>query len=121
MGTIISTRKHPFYTKRMPQLNLNRLANAGGRDYIDTRLCRAPNETDTQWFGDKDEEIVGRKERTALVNDAQRITAKIRQYIFKKPVGRNGVDEGFSKNCGGDNTSLDEFMGEVCDAWRACL
>lgn len=116
MGTIISERKHPFYTKRMPQLNLNRLANAGGRDYIDTRLWRAPNETDTQWFGDKDEGIVGRKERTALVNDAQRITAKIRQYIFKKPVGRNGVDDGFSKNCGGDNTSLDEFMGEVCDA-----
>lgn len=116
MGTIISTRKHPFYTKRMAQLNLNRLANAGGRDYIDTRLWRAPNETDTQWFGDKDEGIVGRKERTAMVNDAQRITAKIRQYIFKKPVGRNGVDDDFSKNCGGDSTSIDEFMGQVCDA-----
>ena len=33
METIISTRKHPFYLKRMPQLDLNRLANAGGRDY----------------------------------------------------------------------------------------
>ena len=116
MGTIISTRKHPFYLKRMPQLDLNRLANAGGRDYIDTRLWRAPNETDTQWFGDKDEGIVGRKERTALVNDAQRITAKIRRYIFKKPVERSGVDEDFADNAGGDNTSLDEFMGEVCDA-----
>ena len=116
MGTIISKRKHPFYTKRMPQLDLNRLANAGGRDYIDVRLWRAPNETDTQWFGDKEEGIVGRKERTALVNDAQRITAKIRQYIFKKPVERRGVAEDFAKNCGGDNTSLDEFMGEVCDA-----
>lgn len=116
MGTIISSRKHPFYIKRMSQLNLNRLANAGGRDYIDTRLWRAPNETDTQWFGDKDEGIVGRKERTAMVNDAQRITAKIRQYIFKKPVGRNGIDDDFSKNCGGDSVSVDEFMGQVCDA-----
>lgn len=114
--TIISKRKHPFYTKRMPQLDLNRLANAGGRDYIETRLWRAPNETDTQWFGDKDEGIVGRKERTALVNDAQRITAKIRQYIFKTPVQRNGVGEDFAKDCGGDNTSIDEFMSEVCDA-----
>ena len=114
--SIISKRKHPFYTKRMPQLDLNRLANAGGRDYIDVRLWRAPNETDTQWFGDKDEGIVGRKERTALVNDAQRITAKIRQYIFKTPVQRNGVGEDFAKDCGGDNTSIDEFMSEVCDA-----
>lgn len=114
--TIISQRKHPFFTKRMPQLDLNRLANAGGRDYIDIRLWRAPNETDTQWFGDKEEGIVGRKERTALVNDAQRVTAKIRQYIFKKPVERKGVDDGFSKDCGGDSTSVDEFMGSVCDA-----
>lgn len=114
--SIITTRKHPFYLKRMSQLDLNRLANAGGRDYIETRLWRAPNETDTQWLGDKDEGIVGRKERTALVNDAQRITAKIRQYIFKKPVERSGIDEGFAKNCAGDNVSVDEFMGEVCDA-----
>lgn len=115
-NAVIKERRHPFYKKRMPQLDLNRLANAGGRDYIETRLWRAPNETDTQWFGDKDEGIVGRKERTALVNDAQRITAKIRQYIFKTPVVRNGIDEAFAKDCGGDNTSVDEFMSQVCDA-----
>ena len=115
-NSILTTRTHPFYLKRMPQLNLNRLANAGGRDYIETRLWRAPNETDTQWLGDKDEGIVGRKDRTALVNDAQRITSKIRQYIFKKPIERKGISEDFAKNCAGDNVSIDEFMGEVCDA-----
>ncbi len=116
MGTIISTRKHPFYTKRMPQLDLNRLANAGGRDYIDARLWRAPNETDAQWFGDKEEGIVGRKERSCLVNDAQRIVSKIRQYIFKKAPERKGADEEWTAQAGGEGVSVNDFMGRVCDA-----
>ena len=113
---IISTRNHPIWTKRIAQLNLNRLAYAGGRDYVERRLWRAPNETDTQWFGDAEEQIVGRKERSCLVNDAGRIANKIRQYIFKKPVERNGIDEQFSLNCAGEGVSVDDFMGMTCDA-----
>lgn len=114
--SIISNRKHPIYTARMPQLDLNRLAKDGGRPYIDARLWRAPNETDAQWFGDADEGIVGRKSRSCLVNDAQRIAAKIRQYIFKTPPTRDGVDPVFYKSAAGQDVTLDEFMGRVCDA-----
>lgn len=115
-ASIITTRKHPYFIKRMTQLDLNRLAAKGGRDYIEQRLWRAPNETDTQWFGDATEQIVGRKERSCLVNDAQRIVAKIQQYIFKKAPVRTGVDEGFYANAGGDGVSIDDFMKQVCDA-----
>lgn len=115
-GSIISTRKSPVYTKRMPQLDLNRLAAKGGRDYVNTRLWRAPNETDTQWFGDIEEGIVGRKDRSCLVNDAQRIVSKIRQYIFKKTPERKGADEAWLTGAGGDGVSADDFMGKVCDA-----
>ena len=116
MSISINNREHPIFTKRMPQLDLNRLAFAGGREYIERRLWRAPNETDTQWFGDKDEQIVGRKERSCLINDAGRIANKIRQYIFKKPVERTGVNPDFEANCAGDGVSIDDFMGSVCDS-----
>ena len=116
MGSIISTRINPIYQKRIGQLDLNRLAFHGGRDYVDRRLWRAPNETDTQWFGDKDEEIVGRKDRSCLINDAGRIAGKIRQYIFKKPVTRNGIDGDFEANCAGEGVTVDDFMGNVCDS-----
>ena len=116
MPSIITQRQHPIYTKRICQLELNRLAFYGGRDYIERRLWRAPNETDTQWFGDKKEEIVGRKDRSCLVNDAGRIANKIRQYIFKKPVDRDGIDDQFLANCAGDGVSVDDFMGSVCDS-----
>ena len=116
MASLITQRQHPIYIKRIGQLELNRLAFYGGRDYIDRRLWRAPNETDTQWFGDKKEEIVGRKDRSCLVNDAGRIANKIRQYIFKKPVDRDGIDDQFLANCAGDGVSVDDFMGSVCDS-----
>lgn len=116
MGSIITTRHNPIYEKRIHQLNLNRLAFHGGRDYVETRLWRAPNETDTQWFGDKDEQIVGRKDRSCLINDAGRIANKIRQYIFKKPVTRDGINEDFAANCAGDGVTIDDFMGNVCDS-----
>lgn len=114
--SIIQTRQHPIYRKRMTQLDRNRLAAKGGRDYIESRLWRAPNETDTQWFGDKAEQIVGRKERSCLINDAQRIVSKIHQYIFKKSPERKGIDETFAANCGGMDVSVDDFMVKVCDA-----
>lgn len=116
MGTtIISTRRHLYFGKRATQLQRNRLAVLGGRDYIDARLWRAPNETDAQWLGDADDGIVGRRERTALVNDAQRIASKIQQYIFKKPIDRKGADETFLANVSGEQ-GVTEFMKGVCNA-----
>ena len=113
--SIISSRRHDFYAKRVEQLKRNRLAVLGGADYINLRLWRAPNETDAQWLGDKDDGIVGRKERTALVNDAQRIASKIQQYIFKKPIDRAGADPAFLANCTGDQ-SVSDFWKAVCNA-----
>lgn len=113
--TIISTRSHPYYLKRRTQMLRNRLAVLGGGDYIAARLWRAPNETDAQWLGDADDGIVGRRERTALVNDAQRVAAKIRQYVFKRPVDRKGADEAFLANVSGEQ-GVTEFMKGVCNA-----
>ncbi len=116
MGTtIISTRKHLYFGKRATQMRRNRLAVLGGRDYVDARLWRAPNETDAQWLGDADDGIVGRRERTALVNDAQRIASKIQQYIFKKPIDRKGADKTFLANVSGEQ-GVTEFMKSVCNA-----
>ena len=113
--SIISSRRHIYYAKRVEQLRRNRLAVLGGKDYIDLRLWRAPNETDAQWLGDAEDGIVGRKDRTALVNDAQRIASKIQQYIFKKPIDRSGADPAFLANCTGDQ-SVNDFWKAVCNA-----
>lgn len=113
--TIISGRRHAYFSKREMQLRRNRLAVLGGRDYIDERLWRAPNETDAQWLGDADDGIVGRRDRTALVNDAQRIASKIQQYIFKRPIERAGADPAFIANCTGD-MGVTAFMMAVCNA-----
>lgn len=113
--TIISTRCHAYYRKRRAQMVRNRLAVLGGRDYIDARLWRAPNETDAQWLGDADDGIVGRRDRTALVNDAQRIASKIQQYIFKRPIDRKGADEAFLANVS-VGQGVTEFMKGVCNA-----
>lgn len=111
----LSSRRHKIFLKRETQLKRNRQAVLGGRDYIDLRLWRAPNETDAQWLGDPDDGIVGRKERTALINDAQRIAAKIQQYIFKKPIARTGADDAFLANCTGTQSAT-EFWKSVCNA-----
>ncbi len=112
----LTIRQHPIYETRRNQLRLNRLVLDGGRPYIEARLWRAPNETDPQWLGDAKEHIVGRIDRTCLVNDAARIAAKIRQYIFKKNPERAGADENWLANCGGDGTSINRIMENVCDA-----
>lgn len=94
---------------------MNRLAANGGRPYIKTRLWRAPNETDTQWKGDPEEGIVGRVQRSCLINDAGRIRDKISQYIFKTQAQRDGADQTFLDNVG-KKLSVNEFMRKVNDA-----
>lgn len=91
--SIIIKRQHEILDSRKVQIERNMKAVEGGRPYIDLRLWRAPNETDTSWTGEPERGIVGRKERTALVNDAGRVANKINQYIFKDVAARKGADE----------------------------
>ena len=113
----ITDRKHKIMQKREAQIRRNALAVDGGRDYIDERLWRAPNETDVSWNGDASRGIVGRKERTGLVNDAGRVANKINQYIFKEQVSRDGADKAFLKDCTGDGESVHDFMQRVNTAF----
>lgn len=107
----ITTRKNWIMQARERQLRLNELAVCGGKPYIDARLWRAPNETDVSWDGDAAKGIAGRKERTGLVNDAGRVANKINQYIFRTEASRNGADEAFLADCGGE--SVHKFMERV--------
>ena len=113
----ITDRKHKIMQKREAQIRRNALAVDGGRDYIDERLWRAPNETDTSWNGDPQRGIVGRKERTGLVNDAGRVANKINQYIFKEEAKRDGADAGFLADCTGEGESVHDFMQRVNTAF----
>ena len=113
----ITDRKHKIMQGREAQIRRNALAVDGGRAYIDERLWRAPNETDVSWNGDAMRGIVGRKERTGLVNDAGRVANKINQYIFKEEAKRDGADEGFLKDCTGQNESVHDFMQRVNTAF----
>lgn len=112
----LKKRIHRILSKRVYQHEMNRLASLGGRPYVDARLWRAPNETDISWAGDRSAGIVGRKERTACVNDAARVASKINQYIFKHQAARSGADEAFLSNCTGDGESVHEFMQRVCSS-----
>ena len=111
--SIIIKRQHEILDSRKVQIERNMKAVEGGRPYIDLRLWRAPNETDTSWTGEPERGIVGRKERTALVNDAGRVANKINQYIFKDVAARKGADEAFLKNCSGDGETVHDFMQRV--------
>lgn len=110
---ILTTRQHADYKARIGQILFNRAVADGGRPYVDMRLWRAPNETDKQWNGDPEDGTVGRKERTAFINDAGRVVAKINQYIFKKPAERTGIADDFKANVTGDGESIDSFMERV--------
>lgn len=111
--SIITTRRNSVFKTRIDQILFNRACADGGRPYIDMRLWRAPNETDKQWNGDPEDGTVGRKTRTAFVNDAGRIVAKINQYIFKKPAERTGIDPKFEANVTGDGEGINQFMERV--------
>ena len=118
MGLILS-RRHKIIAARATQLELNELAFRGGQPYIDRRLARATNESELSWSGRDPlrtnvvSGLQGRKQRTALINDAGRVVQKIEQYLFKKPVERSGVDEAWSRNVDGNGKSLLRFWREA--------
>lgn len=113
----ITDRKHKIMAKRELQIRRNALAVDGGRDYIDERLWRAPNETDVSWDGDRARGITGRKDRTGLINDAGRVANKINQYIFKEQAKRDGADAAFLTDCTGYGESVHDFMQRVNTAF----
>ena len=124
---VILNRKHPYLVKRERQLVLNRLAVEGGADYVHARLSRAPNESDLSWLGryyapgaqpiGADFGIVGRRDRTAYVNDVARVSEKIQQYLFKDPVKRDGADSDFLANMGGRDSGEARFWMDVSEAF----
>lgn len=111
--SLLTTRKHWIYAVRERQMLWNELAVNGGRPYVDARLWRAPNETDVSWRGDPDAGVAGRRDRTALVNDAGRVARKIDQYIFSAPASRQGADEAFLRDVTGRGEGVDDFMRRV--------
>jgi len=111
--SILATRRHHIMTARACQIHINCLASNGGRPYVEARLWRAPNETDASWTGDPENNVVGRLERTACVDDAARVANKINQYIFKRNAIREGADPAFMCNCTGDGESIGSFMQRV--------
>ena len=116
---LITTRKHEIIQIREAQLLRNFAAIDGGRPYVDLRLWRAPNETDASWDGDPARGIVGRKERTALVNDAGRVARKINQYVFRAQAARAGADPAFLADCTQAREGVDAFMQRVSSALTA--
>lgn len=118
MSTDIYNRKHRIYVLREAQLRLNQLAANGGRPYIENRLWRAPNESDLSWTGKRvhgpqESGSVGRRDRTAIVNDAGRVMSKITQYLFKNPVTRPDLDEEWAQNVMGQGVTILEFWRRV--------
>lgn len=118
----ISTRVHPIYLARAAQLRRNALAVAGGQRYIDMALWRAPNESDISWHGTaygtmsgffSGKGLVPRAQRTTLVNDCARVSQKINQYIFSKPVQRDGADKNWLTRAGGEKVPLLKFWEDV--------
>ena len=117
--SIIENRVHAYMQKRSRQLILNTLAIQGGTDYVRARLWRAPNESDLSWYGDTARGVVGRIERTALVNDAGRVANKINQYIFSDDIQRTGGSDAFFADVTGDGEAMDVFMERVNTAITA--
>lgn len=115
-SSIIFDRKHRFLKEREFQLRMNREACEGGKKYINDRLWRACNESDLSWNGccENGVYIVGRKDRTVYINDAQRVAQKIEQYIFSEETVREGAKEDFISNVTGDGIGIDAFMQNVC-------
>lgn len=118
----ISDRYHPIYSARANQLMRNKIAVAGGQRYIDLALWRAPNESDVSWHGTSSNTLSGffsgkglvpRAQRTTLINDCARISNKINQYIFSKPVQRDGSDPEWILCAGGENVPILKYWEQV--------
>ena len=118
-------RTNPVLAARHAQLSRNLAALKGGRQYIDMRLWRAPNESDLSWNGTNAASkmptpgCVSRRDRACLLNDCGRVASKIGQYLFSQQTARPGVDEEWAKSVTSRHQSILEFWMAVCDAFTA--
>lgn len=110
---IVASRTHKILSIRAAKLRLNLLLKQGGRPYVETRLHRAPNESDRSWNGDTADGIVGRKDRAFQINDGGRIQQKINDYLFSEPGKRDGIDPAFSADVTASGLSVRQYFQEV--------
>ena len=118
---IVTSRKHAIIAKRERKQRLNALAYTGGADYVHERLWRAPNESDFSWRGRQTSGNysgwdTGRRDRAVCHHEGGRVVDKINQYLFSKPVKRDGVDEAFAQHAGIAGESLAEVWESVSRA-----
>ena len=121
----IVDRKHPIIARRERKLRLNRLAYIGGEDYVHERLWRAPNESLLSWEGksfvqDYGAWETGRRDRAVCHREGGRIADKINQYLFAKPVKRQGVNAEFDASAGVMGESLAEVWQQISLAVTLC-
>lgn len=121
----ITSRQHPIIERRKNKLILNRLAYLGGEDYVRARLWRAPNESLLSWEGRGAMQgygawETGRRDRAVCHREGGRIADKINQYIFSRPVSREGVDADFAASAGVCGESLAEVWQRVSLAMTLC-
>jgi len=119
MKNIIMSRRHRDYKTRIEQLTYNLLALYGGRPYIEARLQRAPNESETSWLGSDTDKIPARTRRAFLINDAGRVASKIEQYLFSQPVVREGIGAEFMADATSTGISIGGFWRDVNNAYTA--
>lgn len=115
---IIASRKHRIYDSRADQICLNIKAWKGGRPYIDARLERAPNESDSSWTGPAGENG-GRKRRAHMINDAGRIVAKINQYLFANEARRENIDTKWAADVTTTGNTINQFWMSASEYFTA--
>lgn len=132
MANILLTRQHTILDSRLDQLNINLLAYHGGTEYIDTRLCRWPSESDVDFYGDGaaptsalflnngTTTMIGRKQRAFLTNYARRITEKINQYVFQTAPHRDGMDPDWALDVTRTGVSISQFMADISSLLTVC-
>jgi hypothetical protein len=119
MPDLITSREHVILKSRRSQLANNLLAFHGGKPYLESRLWRAPNESDRSWDGDASKGITGRRNRAYLVNDAGRVVGKINDYLFSRPTVRNGIDEDFERDVTTTGMSVGQFWSAASEMLTA--
>ena len=114
------TRKHEIIDEREEQMRLNWMCYKGGKAYIQKRLMRGLHEDDRSWKGDPKLGVLPRVQRTCYVPYAERVVDKIEEYIWSKPIKRDGADEKFTLNADRTGLSADQVLQIVQEYWTVC-
>lgn len=122
--SVVLGRTNKILEIRRNQIMLNWLCYKGGKPYIQRRLHRGVHEDEVSWAGSIDEKenaiILPRIERTHCVPYASRIVDKIEEYIFGRPIKRDGADVLFLKNADKRKTSVNDLYKLLSEYWTVC-